>query len=67
MALTDRYDNPISTDFQAARDHYDRGMHLFLGAEFGAAEAFAAAVEAMYDAYRENRDIYELIERIRGS
>jgi tripartite ATP-independent transporter DctP family solute receptor len=28
---------------------------------------FAAAVEAMYDAYRADREIYGLIERIRGS
>lgn len=46
MALTDHYGNVISTASQAARDHYDRGLHLFLGAEFGAVTAFKAAVEA---------------------
>lgn len=44
MALADHYGNPLSTASQAARDHYDRGVHLFLGAEFGAVAAFREAV-----------------------
>jgi Tfp pilus assembly protein PilF len=46
MAMKDRYGNAISTASQAARDHYDHGVHLFLGAEYGAVQAFAAAIEA---------------------
>ncbi|MEO9463825.1 MAG: tetratricopeptide repeat protein [Marinomonas sp.] len=30
---------------QQARDHYDQGVRLFLGAEYGAAEAFEQAVQ----------------------
>ncbi|WP_424985590.1 tetratricopeptide repeat protein [Microbulbifer sp. S227A] len=44
--LTDRYGNAISTSSQAARDHYDHGVRLFLGGEFGALQAFEAAVGA---------------------
>lgn len=46
MTLKDRYDNPISTGSQSARDHYDQGLHLFLSSNFGAEEAFGNAVEA---------------------
>lgn len=44
--LEDSYGNPISTSSQIARDHYDRGLKLFLGGEYGAYEAFQAAVSA---------------------
>ncbi|MDU9002927.1 tetratricopeptide repeat protein [Sedimentitalea todarodis] len=44
--LADSYGNAISTSSQAARDHYDRGLKLFLGGEYGALEAFRAAVNA---------------------
>ena len=44
MALTDHYGNALSTTSQDARDHYDRGVFLFLGANHGAAEAFSAAI-----------------------
>lgn len=46
MILSDRYGNALSTTVPAARDAYDRGMHLFLGAEYGAVDAFAQAVSA---------------------
>lgn len=42
--LADSYGNPISTSSQSARDHYDRGLRLFLGGEYGALQAFQAAV-----------------------
>ncbi|SFL31722.1 tetratricopeptide repeat protein [Shimia haliotis] len=44
--LTDHYDNPLSTTSQAARDHYDQGVHLFLGGHYAAAEAFENAIAA---------------------
>ena len=44
--LTDRYDNPISTGSQAARDAYIDGVDRFLGAIAGADAAFEAAIEA---------------------
>ena len=44
MAIKDGYGNTISTKSADARDRYDQGVHLFLGANFGAAEAFEAAV-----------------------
>ncbi|MBJ6370665.1 tetratricopeptide repeat protein [Sedimentitalea arenosa] len=46
MALTDSYGNEVTTTSAAARDHYDLGLHLFLGGEFGATEAFAQAIAA---------------------
>ena len=45
MALMDSYGNSISTASQNARDHYDRGIRLFLGADFGAVEAFRQSIE----------------------
>ncbi|MDP5216551.1 tetratricopeptide repeat protein [Ruegeria sp. 2205SS24-7] len=42
--MKDRYGNGLSTDQPAARDHYDRGVALFLGGNFGASDAFAEAV-----------------------
>ena len=41
----DHYGNEVSTASQAAIDHYNTGIRLFLAAEFGAVEAFGAAVE----------------------
>jgi tetratricopeptide (TPR) repeat protein len=46
MVLTDSYGNEITTTSTVARDAYDQGLHLFLGAEFGASDAFARAVAA---------------------
>jgi hypothetical protein len=46
MSLVDRYANRISTASAEARDSYDRGMQLFLGADHGASDAFAAATAA---------------------
>jgi tetratricopeptide (TPR) repeat protein len=46
MALTDGYGNRISTANSEARDQYDAGVQLFLGANYGATEAFTAAVTA---------------------
>lgn len=44
--LLDSYGNPISTSSQSARDHYDHGLKLFLGGEYGGLMAFQAAVSA---------------------
>lgn len=46
MPLTDSYGNIISTDSTTARDLYDKGVHLSLGANFGTVEAFQGAVKA---------------------
>jgi tetratricopeptide (TPR) repeat protein len=46
MSLFDGYGNSISTGSQEARDRYDHGVHLFLGANQGAPGAFEAAVAA---------------------
>ena len=46
MALQDGYGNAIATQSPEARDHYAHGVHVFLGAEYGAREAFAASVAA---------------------
>lgn len=43
--LRDSYGNGISVETQAALDHYDRGTKLFLGADFGATDAFSSSVE----------------------
>ena len=45
MAFRDHYGNEISAANRDAVDHYDRGVRLFLGAEYGATEAFQAALE----------------------
>ena len=44
MGLRDRYDNPLNTTSTDARDAYNRGLYLFLGANYGAVEAFEDAV-----------------------
>ena len=44
--LTDRYDNPISTSSQAARDAYVEGVDCILSANHGALEAFQRAIDA---------------------
>ncbi|MEO1555731.1 MAG: tetratricopeptide repeat protein [Pseudomonadota bacterium] len=46
MALADGYGNAIATRSQEARDHYERGVHVFLAADYGAARAFEDAVTA---------------------
>jgi len=46
MALVDGYGNSIATKNQDARDHYEHGVQMFLGAEYGATRAFAASVKA---------------------
>lgn len=46
MMLLDGYGNTISTNVPDARDHYDSAVQLFLGANFGATEAFKASVDA---------------------
>jgi tetratricopeptide (TPR) repeat protein len=46
MSISDGYGNAISTASQEARDHYDRGVQLFLGANYGASETFEASVAA---------------------
>ncbi len=42
----DRYDNPLSTQSDAARDAYVEGVDLFLAAQSGAEQAFHRALEA---------------------
>ncbi|MEZ5849656.1 MAG: tetratricopeptide repeat protein [Hyphomicrobiaceae bacterium] len=44
--LKDRYDNPLSTSSQAARDAYVRGVDLLLSANAGAEAAFRTAIAA---------------------
>lgn len=46
MTLRDSYGNAVSVGSGAALDHYDRGLQLFLGSEFGAVDAFQASVAA---------------------
>ncbi|MEO9576328.1 MAG: tetratricopeptide repeat protein [Tateyamaria sp.] len=46
MALADGYGNSIATMSQDARDHYERGVQVFLGADYGATQAFADTVAA---------------------
>lgn len=46
MALRDSYENTITTKSQTALNHYDRGVRLFLGANYGATDAFQACVAA---------------------
>jgi len=41
----DNYGNKTSVASQAALDHYDIGVGLFLGAQFGATEAFQSAID----------------------
>ncbi|SHH83163.1 tetratricopeptide repeat protein [Marivita hallyeonensis] len=42
----DRYDNPLSTQSDAARDHYIRAVDLLLGGHAGISAAFQSAVDA---------------------
>ena len=44
--LRDRYDNVLSTQSQAARDHYVDGLDRFLVARAGVEAAFEAAIDA---------------------
>ena len=44
--LRDRYDNVLSTQSQAARDHYVDGLDRFLAARAGVEAAFEAAIDA---------------------
>ncbi len=44
--LTDRYGNTLTTGSAAARDAYDEGLDLFLGANAGVTEAFERAIAA---------------------
>ena len=46
MTRHDHYGNPLSTRSDTAIDAYDRGVHLFLGADYGAVEAFQSATLA---------------------
>lgn len=46
MPLHDSYGNPVSTNSEAARDHFDRGVGLFLSGNYGASLAFDAAAQA---------------------
>lgn len=41
----DHYGNETNVASQAALDQYDRGVQLFLGAGFGATEAFRSSIE----------------------
>ena len=45
MTLRDLYGNKVSVGKQATLDHYDRGVQLFLAADFGAVEAFQSSIE----------------------
>ncbi|SMP27290.1 tetratricopeptide repeat protein [Shimia sagamensis] len=44
--LKDHYGNLISTSSREAQSNYDRAVHLFLGANFGAVEGFTNATTA---------------------
>lgn len=44
--LRDRYENPISTSSQTARDHYVEALDLVLAGQPGMTSAFSAVVEA---------------------
>ncbi|WP_197917626.1 tetratricopeptide repeat protein [Thiosulfatihalobacter marinus] len=46
MALQDGYSNDITTTSSRARDAYDRGVQLFLAAQFGPVAAFGQCVQA---------------------
>ena len=46
MAFNDRYGLPVSTSSAKAFDHYQDGMDRLLSYRVGAAESFAAAIEA---------------------
>ena len=44
--LHDRYDNVLTTQSQAARDHYIEGLDCFLAARAGVEAAFESAIDA---------------------
>ncbi|MFT5220687.1 MAG: hypothetical protein ACI9LO_001326 [Planctomycetota bacterium] len=44
--LNDRYGNALSTSSAIARDHYVTAVDCFLASNFGAEDAFSAAIEA---------------------
>ncbi len=46
MTYYDHYGNPISTNSQSATDAYNKGVRLFLSADYGAMEAFQSAIDA---------------------
>ncbi|MBL4767283.1 MAG: tetratricopeptide repeat protein [Rhodobacteraceae bacterium] len=46
MTLRDYYGNVVSAESQSALDHYDHGVQLFLGADFGATDAFRSAIKS---------------------
>jgi len=46
MTLLDGYGNLIATNSQDARNHYEHGVNVFLGADYGATQAFEASVVA---------------------
>lgn len=46
MTHQDSYGNPISVRSQVALHQYDRGVQLFLAADYGATQAFQAAIAA---------------------
>ncbi|MFT5001351.1 MAG: tetratricopeptide (TPR) repeat protein [Paracoccaceae bacterium] len=43
--LKDRYGNKVTVQSQSALDHYDHGVRLFLGGDYGATDAFRSSVE----------------------
>jgi tetratricopeptide (TPR) repeat protein len=45
MPFKDSYENEITVASQSALDHYDQGVYQFLGAGYGAVEAFQSAIE----------------------
>lgn len=46
MTLSDHYGNALSTKSEAARDHYDLGVSVFLSGNYGAPDMFRNAIEA---------------------
>ncbi|WP_342070397.1 tetratricopeptide repeat protein [Yoonia algicola] len=45
MIRRDLYGNEVAVATQVALDHYDRGLQLFLAADFGAVEAFQLSIQ----------------------
>jgi tetratricopeptide (TPR) repeat protein len=45
MPLRDSYENEVTVASQSALDHYDHGVHQFLGAGYGAVQAFQSAIK----------------------
>lgn len=46
MSFKDHYGNAVSTHSADAVEAYDKGVHLFLGGNYGAVEAFQTCIEA---------------------